>query len=66
MGKNNIKDYNLSDVKYALRTYNQVETREVFYCKRSSLQDLLKLYNETGYYVRKTTISYMHPLVIHY
>jgi len=39
MGKHHTEDYKLSAVKYALRTDNQVETCEVFDCKRSSLQD---------------------------
>ena len=38
MGKHHTEDYKLSAVKYALRTDNQVETCEVFDCKRSSLQ----------------------------
>jgi len=54
MGKHHTEDYKLSAVKYALRTDNQVETCEVFDCKRSSLQDWIKLYNETGAPVRKT------------
>ncbi len=54
MGKHHTEDYKLSAVKYALRTDNQVETCEVFDCKRSSLQDWLKLYDETGYPVKKT------------
>ena len=54
MGKHHTEDYKLSAVKYALRTDNQVETCEVFDCKRSSLQDWIKLYNETGTPVRKT------------
>ena len=37
MGKHHTEDYKLSAVKYALRTDNQVETCEVFDCKRSSL-----------------------------
>jgi transposase-like protein len=55
MGKHYTGDYKLSAVKYALRTDNQVETCEVFDCKRSSLQDWIKLYNETGASVRKTS-----------
>jgi transposase-like protein len=54
MGKHHTEDYKLSAVKYALRTDNQVETCEVFDCKRSSLQDWLKLYEETGSPVRDT------------
>ena len=54
MGKHHTEDYKLSAVKYALRTDNQVETCEVFDCKRSSLQDWLKLYDETGSPVRHT------------
>jgi len=42
MGKHHTEDYKLSAVKYALRTDNQVETCEVFDCKRSSLQ-LMKI-----------------------
>ena len=53
MGKHHTKDYKLSDVTYALRTDNQVETCEVFHCKMSSLQDWLKLYDETGSPVRR-------------
>jgi hypothetical protein len=41
MGKHHTEDYKLSAVKYALRTDNQVETCEVFDCKRSSLQERL-------------------------
>jgi transposase-like protein len=52
MGKHHTEDYKLSAVKYALRTDNQVETCEVFDCKRSSLQDWLKLYEEIGSPVR--------------
>ena len=52
MGKHHNEEYKLSAVKYALRTDNQVETCEVFYCKRSSLQHWLKLYEETGSVVR--------------
>ena len=48
MGKHHTEDYKLSAVKYALRTDSQVETCKVFDCKRSSLQDWLKLYEETG------------------
>jgi transposase-like protein len=39
MGKHHTEDYKLSAVKYALRTGNQVETCEIFDCKRSTLQD---------------------------
>ena len=39
MGKHDTEDYKLSAVKYALRTGNQVETCEIFDCKRSTLQD---------------------------
>ena len=52
MGKHHNEEYKLSAVKYALRTDNQVETCEVFDCKRSSLQDWLKLYEEIGSPVR--------------
>jgi hypothetical protein len=38
MGKHHTEDYKLSAVKYALQTDSQVETCEVFDCKRSSLQ----------------------------
>lgn len=48
MGKHHTEDYKLSAVKYALRTGNQVETCEVFDCKRQSLQDWLRLYEATG------------------
>ena len=41
-------------MKYALRTVNQVETCEVFDCKRSSLQDWIDLYQKTGSPDRKT------------
>ena len=54
MGKHHTEDYKLSAVKYALRTDNQVETCEVFDCKRSSLQDWIDLYQKTGSPVRKT------------
>ena len=47
-GKHHTEDYKLSAVKYALRTGNQVETCEVFDCKRQSLQDWLRLYEATG------------------
>jgi hypothetical protein len=39
MGKYHAEDYKLSAVKYALQTENQVETCEVFDCKRPSLQE---------------------------
>ena len=48
MGKHHTEDYKLSAVRYALRTDNQVETCEVFDCKRKSLQDWLRLYEATG------------------
>jgi isfu1 transposase len=54
MGKHHTEDYKLSAVKYALRTDNQVETCEVFDCKRSSLQEWIDLYQKTGSPVRKT------------
>lgn len=54
MGKHHTEDYKLSAVKYALKTGNQVETCEVFDCKRSSLQDWIDLYQKTGSPVRKT------------
>ena len=54
MGKHHTEDYKLSAVKYALRTDNQVETCEVFDCKRSSLQEWIYLYQKTGSPVRKT------------
>ena len=57
MGKHHTEDYKLSAAKYALRTDNQVETCEVFDCKKSSLQDWLKLYDETGSPVRHTVYS---------
>lgn len=41
-------------MKYALKTGNQVETCEVFDCKRSSLQDWITMYQNTGSPVRKT------------
>jgi transposase len=44
-------------VKYALKTGNQVETCEVFDCKRSSLQDWITMYKKTGSVVRKTRKS---------
>ncbi len=54
MGKHHTEDYKLSAVKYALKTGNQVETCEVFDCKRSSLQDWITMYEKTGSPVRKT------------
>ncbi len=54
MGKHHTEDYKLSAVKYALRTDNQVETCEVFDCKRSSLQEWIDLYQKTRSPVRKT------------
>jgi transposase-like protein len=60
MGKHHTEDYKLSAVKHALRTDNQVETCEVFDCKRTSLQrwlklyDEMKLYDETGSPIRHT------------
>ena len=54
MGKHHTEDYKLSAVKHALRTDNQVETCEVFDCKRTSLQRWLKLYDETGSPIRHT------------
>ena len=47
MGKYHTEDYKLSAVKYALRTDNQVETCEVFDCKRSSLQRWIDKYEDT-------------------
>lgn len=46
MGKHHTEDYKLSAVKYALRTDNQVETCEVFDCKRQSLQRWIKTYKK--------------------
>ena len=40
-------------MKYALKTGNQIETCEVFDCKRSSLQDWITMYQKTGSPVRK-------------
>lgn len=54
MGKHHTEDYKLSAVRYALRTDNQVETCEVFDCKRSFLQEWIDLYQKTGSPVRKT------------
>jgi transposase len=54
MGKHHTEDYKLSAVKFALRTGNQVETCEVFDCKRSSLQDWIHLYKKTGSVLNKT------------
>jgi transposase-like protein len=54
MGKHHTEDYKLSAVKYALRTDNQVETCEVFDCKRSSLQEWIDLYQKTWSHIRKT------------
>lgn len=54
MGKHHTADYKLSTVNYALRTDNQVETCEVFDSKRLSLQEWLKLYDETCSPVRHT------------
>jgi len=54
MGKHHTEDYKLSAVKFALRTGNQVETCEVFDCKRSSLQDWIDLYKKTGRVLNKT------------
>jgi len=54
MGKHHTEDYKLSAVKYALRTGNQVETCEIFDCKRSTLQDWIDMYEKTGSPSRKT------------
>jgi len=54
MGKHHTEDYKLSAVKYALRTDNQVETCEVFDCKRASLQRRIETYREIGLPVRTT------------
>ena len=54
MGKHHTEDYKLSAVKYALRTDNQVETCEVFDCKRASLQRWIEKYRETGSPIRTT------------
>jgi len=54
MGKHHTEDYKLSAVKYALRTDNQVETCEVFDCKRASLQRWIETYRETGSPIRTT------------
>jgi transposase/transposase-like protein len=48
MGKHHTEDYKLSAVRYALKTDNQVETCEVFDCKRQSLQRWIKEYQDTG------------------
>ena len=48
MGKHHTKDYKLSAVRYALKTDNQVETCEVFDCKRQSLQRWIQEYEPTG------------------
>ena len=47
MGKHHTEDYKLSAVRYALKTDNQVETCEVFDCKRQSLQRWIKEYETT-------------------
>ena len=47
MGKHYTEDYKLSAVRYALKTDNQVETCEVFDCKRQSLQRWIKEYETT-------------------
>ncbi|NDB84118.1 MAG: hypothetical protein EB127_15580, partial [Alphaproteobacteria bacterium] len=44
----------MSAVKYDLRTNNQVETCEVFDCKRASLQRWIETYRQTGSPVRAT------------
>ena len=54
MGKHHTEDYKLSAVKYALRTDNQVETCEVFDCKRASLQRWIEKFRETGSPIRTT------------
>ena len=54
MGKHHTEDYKLSAVKYALRTDNQVETCEVFDCKRASLQRWIETYRESGSPLRTT------------
>jgi len=48
MGKHHTEDYKLSAVRYALKTDNQVETCEVFDCKRQSLQRWIQQYEATG------------------
>ena len=48
-------DYKLSAVKYALKTDNQVETCEIFDCKRQSLQRWIKTYKNTGKVFRNKT-----------
>jgi transposase len=56
MGKHHTEDYKLSAVKYALRTDNQVETCEVFDCKRSSLQRWIDKYKDTKNLSKAKTI----------
>ena len=48
MGKHHTEDYKLSAVRYALKTDNQVQTCEVFDCKRQTLQRWIKEYEATG------------------
>jgi transposase len=52
--KHYTEDYKLSAVEYALKTGNQVETCEIFNCKRHSLHRWIAFYKKTGSPVSKT------------
>jgi len=56
MGKHHTEDYKLSAVRYALKTDNQVETCEVFDCKRQSLQRWIQEYEATGSITNKKAL----------
>lgn len=48
MGKHHTEDYKLSAVRHSLKSDNQVQTCEIFDCKRSSLQRWIYKYKTEG------------------
>lgn len=48
MGKHHTEDYKLSAVRHSLKSDNQVQTCEIFDCKRSSLQRWIYKYQTEG------------------
>ena len=48
MGKHHTEDYKLSAVRHSLKSDNQVQTCEIFDCKRSSLQRWIHKYQTEG------------------
>jgi len=56
MGKHHTEDYKLSAVRHSLKSDNQVQTCEIFDCKRSSLQRWIHKYQTEGT-LSKTNIT---------